>query len=60
MLGEGDMYGGISMLVNDGIAIRTLRVSEDSYFYILPKEMFLEACLPEARRFFGLFYRYLR
>ena len=44
MLGEGDMYGGISMLVNDGLAIRTLRVSEDSYFYILPKEMFLEAC----------------
>jgi len=44
MLGEGDMYGGISMLINDGIAIRTLRVSEDSYFYILPKEMFLEAC----------------
>ena len=44
ILGEGDMYGGISMLVNDGIAIRTLRVVEDSYFYILPKEHFLEAC----------------
>ncbi|MGD8272310.1 MAG: DUF294 nucleotidyltransferase-like domain-containing protein, partial [Desulfobacterales bacterium] len=44
MLGEGDMYGGISMLVNEGVAIRTLRVSEDSYFYILPKEHFLEAC----------------
>ncbi|MGD2096696.1 MAG: DUF294 nucleotidyltransferase-like domain-containing protein [Desulfobacterales bacterium] len=44
MLGEGDMYGGISMLVNDGIAIRTLRMIEDSYFYILPKELFLEAC----------------
>lgn len=44
LLGEGDMYGGISMLVNDGIAIRTLRVSEDTYFYILPKKLFLEAC----------------
>ncbi|MGD9235121.1 MAG: DUF294 nucleotidyltransferase-like domain-containing protein [Desulfobacterales bacterium] len=44
MLGEGDMYGGISMLVNDGVAIRTLRLIEDSYFYILPKELFLEAC----------------
>ncbi len=44
MLGEGDMYGGISMLVNNGTAIRTLRVIEDSYFYILPREQFLEAC----------------
>ena len=44
MLGEGDMYGGISMLMNNGIAIRTLRVTEDSYFYILPKELFLETC----------------
>ena len=44
MIGEGDMYGGISMLMNNGIAIRTLRVTEDSYFYILPKELFLETC----------------
>jgi CBS domain-containing protein len=44
MIGEGDMYGGISMLMNKGTVIRTLRVTEDSYFYILPKEMFLDAC----------------
>jgi len=44
MLGEGDMYGGISMLMNKGLAIRTLRVTEDSYFYILPKEIFLDIC----------------
>ena len=44
MLSEGDMYGGISMLVNKGLAIRTLRVTEDSYFYILPKEIFLDIC----------------
>jgi CBS domain-containing protein len=44
MIGEGDMYGGISMLLNNGIAIRTLRVTEDSYFYILPRELFLDAC----------------
>ena len=44
IIGEGDMYGGISMLMNNGIAIRTLRVTEDSYFYILPKELFLETC----------------
>jgi len=44
MLGEGDMYGGISMLMNKGVAIRTLRVTEDSYFYILSKETFLDIC----------------
>ncbi|CAB1058863.1 Predicted signal-transduction protein containing cAMP-binding and CBS domains [Olavius sp. associated proteobacterium Delta 1] len=44
MLGEGDMYGGISMLMNKGLAIRSLRVTEDSYFYILSKEIFLDVC----------------
>ncbi len=44
MLGEGDMYGGISMLMNKGIAIRTLRLTEDSYFYILSNEIFLDIC----------------
>ena len=44
MLSEGDMYGGISMLMNKGVAIRTLRVTEDSYFYILSKEIFLDIC----------------
>ncbi len=44
MLGEGDMYGGISMMMNNSIAIRTLRVTEDSYFYILSKEIFIEIC----------------
>jgi len=44
MMGEGDIYGGISMLMNKGLAIRSLRVTEDSYFYILPKEIFLDIC----------------
>ncbi len=44
MMGEGDIYGGISMLMNKGIAIRSLRVTEDSYFYILPKDIFLDIC----------------
>jgi len=44
ILGEGDSYGGISMLMNNSISIRTLRVTEDSYFYILPKEIFLDIC----------------
>jgi CBS domain-containing protein len=40
VLDEGDMYGGISILLNDGIPIRTLHVLEDSYFYLLPKNDF--------------------
>jgi CBS domain-containing protein len=44
MLGEGDIYGGISILVNDGISVRTLRVLEPSYFYLLPKDSFLDLC----------------
>jgi len=44
ILGEGDMYGGISMLMNSGMAIRTLRVTEDSTLYLLPKEIFLDIC----------------
>ncbi len=41
VLDEGDMYGGISILLNDGIPIRTLQVTEDSYFYLLPKRDFM-------------------
>lgn len=44
ILAEGDIYGGISMLVNDGISVRTLEVIEDSYFYILPKATFMQLC----------------
>ncbi len=44
LLGEGDMYGGISILLNNGISIRTLRITEDSWLYILPKEIFVKIC----------------
>ncbi len=44
MLGEGDIYGGISMLINNGISVRTVFVSENTYFYILPKDSFLRLC----------------
>ncbi len=44
MLSEGDVYGGISMLVNDSISVRTFRVNEESYFYLLPKKIFLDIC----------------
>jgi CBS domain-containing protein len=44
LLGEGDMYGGISILLNNGIPIRTLRITEESWLYTLPKETFLKIC----------------
>ncbi|MEJ2642402.1 MAG: putative nucleotidyltransferase substrate binding domain-containing protein [Desulfosarcinaceae bacterium] len=44
VLTEGDTYGGISILLNDGISVRTLQVREDAYFYTLPKQTFLEIC----------------
>lgn len=44
VLGEGDLYGGISMLVNDGIAVRSIHILENTYFYILPKTVFLKLC----------------
>ncbi len=44
LLGEGDMFGGISLLLNKGIPIRTLKTTEDSQFYLLPKEIFLDIC----------------
>ena len=44
ILGEGDIYGGISLLVNNGLAVRTLMVTEDSCFYVIPKDLFLNIC----------------
>lgn len=44
ILGEGDLYGGITMLLNDGIAVRTLKTNENTYFYILPQKNFLDIC----------------
>ena len=44
LLGEGDMYGGISLLLNKGIPIRTLKTTEDSQFYLLSGEEFLDIC----------------
>ena len=44
MLSEGDCFGGISMLLNSSLAVRTMRVSEDTTFYTLPAKVFLELC----------------
>ena len=44
LLSEGDMYGGISILLNDGISVRTVRTLEEAYFYMLPRQQFLDIC----------------
>ncbi len=44
ILGKGDMFGGISILVNNSVPIRTIKLVEKSYFYILPKNEFLKLC----------------
>ena len=44
VLGEGDLFGGISMLANDMLAVRTLRTIEDTQFYKLPQDAFFDLC----------------
>jgi len=44
LMEEGDIYGGISMLLHDGLSVRTVKILETSTFYLLPKKRFLELC----------------
>ncbi|MCP3950821.1 MAG: cyclic nucleotide-binding domain-containing protein [Desulfobacterales bacterium] len=44
VLSEGDIFGGISMLLNNKISVRTLRTTEETSFYILPQERFQQLC----------------
>ncbi len=44
LISEGNIYGGISILHNNGVAVRSLRTCEKTYFYILPKSVFLDIC----------------
>ena len=43
-LTEGDNFGGISILLNDAVAIRSLEVLEDSVFLSLDSDIFLKTC----------------
>lgn len=44
VLGEGEIFGGISMLVNDMLAVRTLRTIEDTLFFKVPHKAFFDLC----------------
>ncbi len=43
-LGEGDSYGGISILLNESISVRSLQVIEEATFFLLDRQLFLELC----------------
>ncbi|MBU2621361.1 MAG: cyclic nucleotide-binding domain-containing protein, partial [Proteobacteria bacterium] len=43
-LKAGDIFGGISILMNAGLSIRTATVCQDSTIYIIPKKKFLDLC----------------
>jgi len=53
-LNEGDNFGGISILLNDAVAIRTLKVLENSVFLSLDANIFLKTCteFEEFKAFF--------
>ncbi len=54
VLEEKSIYGGLSILFNKGISIRTVQTLDDTTFYCLPKEQFLDICsrFPEFTSFF--------
>lgn len=43
-LSDGDVFGGVSMLLHDGISARMMRTKADTDFYLLPKKSFLGLC----------------
>ncbi len=43
-LGPGDVFGGISILMNAGLSVRTLKVDLEASVYVLPKKEFLDLC----------------
>jgi CBS domain-containing protein len=43
-LRERDFFGGISMLLHDGISVCMFRTTEDSELYLMPKQGFLDTC----------------
>lgn len=44
VLAEGDTFGGISILMNNSVAVRTMKLIEDTVFFKLPSTVFLDLC----------------
>ena len=47
-MGHYDIFGAISILMNDSICIRTLKVTRDAVFYTLDARVFLRLCASYA------------
>ncbi|MDH3798998.1 MAG: cyclic nucleotide-binding domain-containing protein, partial [Desulfobacterales bacterium] len=47
-LGPGEILGGISILMNAGISVRSVKIVEDATLYLLPKKVFLDICTLHA------------
>lgn len=45
LLCEGDVFGGMDMLLNGGISLFTVRCMERCFFYMVPEQTFLELCM---------------
>ena len=43
-LQSGEIFGGISILMNAGISVRSVKIVEDTTLYVLPKKVFLDIC----------------
>ena len=59
-LHEQSIYGGLSLLFNKGLSIRTVISVEDTTLYRLPREVFLDICsrnVPFTQHFTSLFSR---
>ena len=44
ILEPGETFGGVSILMNAGISVRTVQVVADATLYVLPQKAFLEVC----------------
>lgn len=59
VLERGDVFGGISILLNNSVSIRTVTAVKDCFIYLLPKKDFLRVCEEnpklqnEFKNFFG-------
>jgi len=43
-LDKGEIFGGISILLNESVAIRSLEIQDNTSFYTFPKNVFISLC----------------
>lgn len=53
-LGKGAVFGGISILMNSGVCVRTAKASRESTCYVIPVDVFLD--LRHNYRFFNKYF----